>query len=86
MALDREREIGACHTLAVVSDRNEPPATAVGQHIDPAGAGIERVFDQLLHDARRTLNHFAGGDAVDDGLGKLADGHRRLALRKPSLT
>jgi len=86
VALNREREIGARHTLAVVGDRNEPPAAAIGQHIDAAGAGIERVFDQLFHDARRTLNHFARGDAVDDGLGKLADRHRRLALGKPSLT
>ena len=65
--------------VAVVSDANEPPPAAVGKHVDSAGAGIERVLDQLLHHARRTLDHLAGGDAVDDGLGKLADGHARLA-------
>ena len=38
-------------------------------------AGVERVFDELLHDARRPLDHLAGGDAVDGGFGQLADGH-----------
>ena len=60
--------------------RNEPPAAAVGQHIDAAGAGIEGVFNEFLHHARRPLHHFAGGDAVDDGFGKLADRHRRLGF------
>jgi hypothetical protein len=47
-------------------------------------AGVERVFDQLLHGARRTLHHLAGGDAVDDGLGELADGHRFLPSPLPA--
>ena len=42
------------------------------------GAGIERVLDQLLHHARRTLDHLAGGDAVDHGFGELANGHGDL--------
>ena len=41
----------------------------------PRGAGVERVLDQFLDHARRALDHFAGGDAVDHGFGKLADGH-----------
>ena len=65
-------------------DANEPPAAAVGEHVDAARAGIERVLDQLLDHARRTLDHLAGGDAVDDGFGKLADGHGRLASAKRS--
>ena len=77
--LDREREIGARHALAVVGHADEPPAAAVGEHVDAAGAGIERVLDEFLHHARRTLDHLAGGDAVDDRLGKLADRHARLA-------
>ena len=75
-------EIRPRHALAVVGDANEPPAAAVGENVDAAGAGVERVLDQLLHDARRALDHLAGGDAVDDGFGKLADGHRRLAQPK----
>ena len=73
--LDRELKIGARHALAVVGDADQPAAAAVGQHVDPARAGIERVFDQFLDDARRPLDHLAGGDAVDDSLGQLTDGH-----------
>ena len=75
MALDREREIGAGHALAVVGDADQPAAAAVGEHVDAAAACIERVLDQFLHRARRALDHLAGGDAVDDCFGELADGH-----------
>ena len=75
VAFDRERQIGARHALAVIADADQPAAAAVGEDVDAARAGIERVLDQLLDHARRTLDHLAGGDAVDDGFGKLADGH-----------
>ena len=39
------------------------------------GAGVEGVLDQFLDDARRPLDDLAGGDLVDHGFGKLADGH-----------
>ena len=76
MALDREREIGAGHPLAVVGDADQPPPAAVGRDLDAGRAGVEGILDQLLHDARRTLHHLAGGDAVDDVLGELTDEHR----------
>ena len=77
VALDREREIVARHAGAVVADVDQPAAPAVGQNLDARCAGIERVLDQLLHDACRPLHHLAGGDAVDHAFGKLADGHLR---------
>jgi hypothetical protein len=52
-----------------------PPPAAIGEHVDPARAGVDRVLDQLLDHARRAFDHFAGGDAVDELFGKLADGH-----------
>ena len=76
MPFDREREIGRRHAGAVVGDADEAAAAAIGEHIDLASAGIERVFDQLFDDAGRPLDHLAGGDAVDRGFGQLADGHR----------
>ena len=85
MALDRQRQVGAGHALAVVGHANEPPAAAVGEHVDARGAGIERVLDELLDHACRALDHLAGGDAVDDGFGELADGHGRLAQAAPTL-
>src|SRR4051794_28347831 len=75
MTIDREREIGRCHTATVVGDADFSSATAIGEDIDPAGAGIDGVFHQLLHHARRTLDHFAGSDAVDELFRELTDGH-----------
>ncbi len=75
MAFDRERQIGLRHAGAVVADADEAATAAVGEDVDPARAGIERVFHKLLDHARRALDDFAGGDAVDGSFGKLADRH-----------
>ena len=45
-------------------------------------AGVDRVLDQLLHHARRTFHHLAGGDAVDDLFGELADRHGRNLVQR----
>ena len=52
--------------------RRPPPSVTTSMR---GRAGIERVLDQLLDHARRALDHLAGGDAVDDAFGELADGH-----------
>ena len=41
----------------------------------PRRARIDRVFHQLLHDARRPLDDLAGGDLVDQRLWKSVDRH-----------
>ena len=81
MTIDREREIAIGHAAAVVGDADPPPAAAIGEDVDPAGAGVDGVLHEFLDHARGTLDHFAGGDAVDDLFGELADGHgvERLA-------
>src|SRR6185312_11442746 len=48
----------------------------VGEDVDAARAGVDGVFDQFLDHARGTFDHLAGGDAVDDLFGELADGHK----------
>jgi len=65
-------------------------ATAIVAHTDQAypalfqidiqarGASIERVFDQLLDHRGRALDHFTGGNLVDQYVGQLPDGHVRL--------
>ena len=58
------RSAGA-HAAAVVADADEREAAGRRHHLDLAGAGVERVLDQLLDHARRPLDHLAGGDAVD---------------------
>ena len=75
MAIHCQRQIAVRHAAAVVGDADPPPAAAIGEDVDPAGAGVDGVLHQLLDHARGTLDHFAGGDAVDDLFGKLADGH-----------
>ena len=73
MALHCEGEVGRAHADAVVADADQREAAGGGDDLDLAGAGVERVLDELLDHARGTLDHLAGGDAVD-GLGaQLAD-------------
>jgi hypothetical protein len=75
VALDRKRQIITVHAAAVVGDPNEPPTAAIGDDLDALRAGVERILDQFLHHARRTLDNLASGDLVDHRFGKLADGH-----------
>jgi hypothetical protein len=75
VAVDGKREIAMRHAAAVVGDADPPPTAAIGKDVDPAGAGVDGVFDEFLDHARGTFDHLAGGDAVDDLFGELADGH-----------
>ncbi len=75
VALDSEREIARVHAGAVVGDANETQAAAGSRDLDAARAGIERILDQFLDDARGTLDDLTGGDAVDEVWRQLADGH-----------
>src|ERR1700682_2835915 len=63
------------HAAAVVGDADPPPAAAIGEDVDPAGASVDGVLDQLLDHARGPFDHLGGGDAADDLCGELADGH-----------
>ena len=58
---------------SVTRMRRRPPPSVTTSML--RRAGVERVLDQFLDDARRPLDHLAGGDAVDDAFGQLADGH-----------
>ena len=80
VAIHRQRQIAMGHAAAIVGNADPPPAAAIGENVDPARAGVDGIFHQLLDHARGTLDHLAGGDAIDDLFGKLADGHglRRL--------
>ena len=74
MSLHRQHQVGFIHADAVVLDPDQAlPASSSGD-LHPAGAGIDGVLDQLLDHARRPLHHLAGGDAIDQVFGKLADG------------
>ncbi len=75
MALERQRELVGGDAAAVVRDADEGLAAVGDGDLDPGRASVDGVLDQLLDGRGRALDHLAGGDAVDDGLGKLADGH-----------
>src|SRR5690606_29109906 len=78
VALDAHGEIVRIHALAVVGNADEGEPAARGGDVEPRRAGVERVPDQLLDHAGRALDHLAGGDAVDDGFGKVTDGHEPI--------
>ena len=59
---------------SVTRIRPKPPPFATTSM--RGGAGVDRVLDQLLDDARRALDHLARGDAVDEVRRQLAYGHR----------
>src|ERR1035437_3947552 len=75
--IEGKRKIAIGHAAPIVGNPDPPPAAAIGENVDPAGAGVDGVFHQFLDHARRTLADPAGGNAVDDLFGQLADGHGR---------
>ena len=75
LRIDGQRQIFRRHAVAIVGDADPPPPATIGENVDPARPGVDGVFHQFLDHARRPLDHLAGGDAVDDLFGKLADRH-----------
>ena len=61
----RQHQIVGRHAATIVGDADQRQAARCGDNLDLAGAGIERVLDQLLDDAGRPLHHLARGDTVD---------------------
>jgi len=78
MPLEAEPRVVRIHPDAVVFDANEFLATVFDGDRQARGAGVEGVLDELLDDARRPLDHLAGGDAVDHGFVEAADRHREI--------
>ena len=75
----------ALHASPVVPDADKALSPAGGDDVDPLRTGIERILDELLHDARRALHHLAGSDAVDDVIGETADRQRGPRVGSESL-
>ena len=83
VALQRERHLRPVHAAAVIRDLDQVESATGQPHRDLPRPGIDRVLDQLLQGGRRTLDHLARGDAVDQGLRQAADrGHRAVLGRK----
>ncbi len=64
MALERQARILLVHPLAVIDDPDarRPPLLDLDPHA--RGGRVERVLDQLLHDARRAHDHLTRRDLV----------------------
>ena len=78
VTLDGEREIVLVHAAAVIDDADEPAAAFLDRDVDARRARVERVLDQLLDGGGGTLDHFAGGDAVDENGIETANGHGQI--------
>src|SRR5439155_1506018 len=58
---------------AVIGHADQVRPALLHVDVDARGPGVDAVFQQLLEDAGRALDHFAGGDLGDDGLRQLLD-------------
>ena len=64
VAAEGEGEIVLVDAAAVVAHPQQFLAALFQLDIDPAGAGVEAVFEQFLEHRCRALDHFAGGDLI----------------------
>ena len=59
-----ERHVLAGDPLSVVGDANRFAAALLQVHGDLGGSRIQRIFQQLLDDGSRSINHLARGNPV----------------------
>ena len=69
MAQKRRRRVLRRHAAAVVRHAQKAHAAASDLDGDVPRAGVDGVFDQLLHGRGRPLDDLAGRDEVGDVLG-----------------
>ena len=60
-----QTELLGAHSAPVVADPDQVASRLLNVDFDLFGAGVERVFDEFLHDARGAFDHFPRGDLVD---------------------
>ena len=63
---DRQGKVLGVDAGAVVHDPHEAHAPLLERDGDPRRTGVECVLEEFLDDARRTFDHLAGSDPVDD--------------------
>ena len=74
----RQRQFFGRNAAAVVANADQAHPAFFQIDVDTPGAGVERVFDQLLDHRCRPLYDLAGGDLVDQGVGKCLDRHAAM--------
>ena len=70
--LERERHVFGRHAAAVVGYLDKVGSPAHQAHSDAGGAGVDRIFDQLLQRAGGPFDHFTGSDTIDEMFGQAA--------------
>jgi hypothetical protein len=76
MALHRQHQLVGRDAAAVVFHHDAAHAAGHQPHGDLAGAGVQRVVDQLTHHRGRPFHHLAGGDLADQRIGQGLDAAR----------
>ena len=59
--------------INLVTDADRPPPARFDRDFDPSRPGVNRIFDQLLDDGGRPLDHLPGGDLVRKTVWKNSD-------------
>ena len=77
-----QRQLLRRDAAAVIDDPHQRHASLFELDVDPRGAGVERVLEEFLGDARRPLHHLAGGDPVDHRLWQFLDPWHALRARE----
>ena len=80
VALQRQRNIRRAHPAAIINYFQCLQAATTQLYGDLTRARIDRVLDQFLERRRRTLNHFARCNAVDQVFGKFANDRHAPSL------
>ncbi len=77
VALEREQGVVAVHPAAVVGHAHQREPALLDVDGDRAGARVEGVLDELLHDGGGSLDHLARGDLVHEPGGQDVDARHR---------
>ena len=76
MALEGQKSVVVGHAAAVVAHFDQRLTAVFKDDVDRGRARVDGVLHQLLDHRGRALDHFAGGDLVDQVGGKDVDvGH-----------
>ena len=66
MTSQGQRQLVFFDAAAVIADANELRAAAFDINVNPRGARIKTVLNQLFHHRRGPLHHLAGGNLVGE--------------------
>ena len=75
--LECQQRVVVRHAATVVGDADHALAAGFDLDAHRSGAGIQRVFEQLLHHRGGPLDHFSGGDPVGHCFRQYADAAQR---------